>query len=157
MVGRFFGVGWESWEAEREDDKVVDCCGDGFLLCWRHFGGLNRLWIGSYGRCRKAGILIYSRYSFWNLSLLESLASALGSELHRYVIGVSRRHAFRLLTSTSNQTTTEILSNTAFCYLRSSFQTAGYHSIYQDHCRDLQDTPYHHDPRQGPRRQGICR
>jgi hypothetical protein len=85
------------------------------------------------------------------------LASALGSELHRYVIGVSRRHAFRLLTSTSNQTTTEILSNTAFCYLRSSFQTAGYHSIYQDHCRDLQDTPYHHDPRQGPRRQGICR
>jgi len=55
VVGRFFGVGWEGWEAEGEDDKVVDCCGDGFLLCWRHFGGLERVWFGLYGRCRKAG------------------------------------------------------------------------------------------------------
>ena len=93
MVGRFFGVGWEGREAEGEDDEVVDCCGDGFLLCRRHFDGLEGLWFGLYGRCRKAGLLIYSRYSFWNLKLLGSLASALGSELHRHLIGVSRRHA----------------------------------------------------------------
>ena len=66
MVCRFFGVGREGWEADGEDDEVVDGCGNGFLLCWRHFGRLNVWWFGLYGQCRKAGLLIYSRYSFWN-------------------------------------------------------------------------------------------